>query len=414
MKKLKLVMIGNGMAGVRTLEELFRLAPDSYDVTVFGAEPYPNYNRIMLSPVLAGEQTVEEIILNDLDWYAQHKITLHLGKKVVRIDRAKRLVIAEDGTTAAYDRLLLATGSQPFMLPVPGKSLEGVISYRDIHDTNAMIAAASEYKHAVVIGGGLLGLEAANGLKLRGMDVTVVHLHPWLMERQLDEAAAKMLQHSLEERGLRFLLGKSTKEIIGDETGRAKALRFAEGDEIPAQLVVMAVGIRPNTALAEEAGLHCERGIVVNDTMQTYDPRIYAVGECVNHRGVAYGLVAPLFDMAVVCATHLASFGIGRYQGSLTSTKPKVTGIDLFSAGGFMGDSGTDDIVLSDPAGGVYKKLVVKKGKLVGACLYGDTADAGWYFKLLCDGTDIHHLRDTLMFGEAANSDLQAGSSALR
>lgn len=411
MKKLKLVMIGNGMAGVRTLEELFKLAPDSYDVTVFGAEPYPNYNRIMLSPVLAGEQAIEEIILNDLDWYARHDITLHLGKKVVRIDRAKRLVIAEDGTTAAYDRLLLATGSQPFILPVPGNQLDGVISYRDIHDTNAMIEAAAKYKHAVVIGGGLLGLEAANGLKLRGMDVTVVHLHSWLMERQLDEAAGKMLQQSLEARGIRFMLGKNTKEIVGDENGRTQALRFADGEEIPAQLIVMAVGIRPNTALAEQAGLRCERGILVNDTMQTYDPRIYAVGECVNHRGVAYGLVAPLFDMAIVCANHLANFGIGRYQGSLTSTKLKVTGIDLFSAGDFMGDAASEEIVLSDPWGGVYKKLVIKDGKLAGACLYGDTADAGWYFKLLCEGTDIQHLRDTLMFGEAANAEMGRAAS---
>jgi nitrite reductase (NADH) large subunit len=409
MKKLKLVMVGNGMAGVRTLEELFKLAPDSYDVTVFGAEPYPNYNRIMLSPVLAGEQTVEEIILNDLDWYAQHNITLHLGKKITRIDRAKRLVIAEDGTTAAYDRLLLATGSHPFLLPVPGNQLEGVISYRDIYDTNAMIEAATKYKQAVVIGGGLLGLEAANGLKLRGMDMTVVHLPTWLMERQLDEAAAKMLQQSLEARGLRFMLGKSTSEILGDGKGRVKSLRFTDGEETPAQLVVMAVGVRPSTALAQEAGLHCDRGILVNDTMQTYDPRIYAVGECVNHRGVAYGLVAPLFDMAKVCANHLANFGIGRYQGSLTSTKLKVTGIDLFSAGDFMGDKSSEDIILSDPFGGVYRKLVVKNGKLVGICLYGDTADAGWYFNLLCDGVDIGHLRDTLMFGEAANNDSGGG-----
>jgi nitrite reductase (NADH) large subunit len=414
MKKLKLVMVGNGMAGVRTLEELFKLTPDSYDVTVFGAEPYPNYNRIMLSPVLAGEQTIQEIILNDLDWYAKHNITLYLGKKIARIDRARRVVIAEDGTEAHYDRLLLATGSHPFILPVPGRQLEGVISYRDIYDTNAMIEAASKYKQAVVIGGGLLGLEAANGLKLRGMEATVVHLPPWLMERQLDETAGKMLQQSLEARGLRFMLGKNTKEIIGDGKGRVQALRFTDGEEIPAQLVVMAVGIRPNTALAEEAGLRCDRGILVNDTMQTYDPRIYAVGECVNHRGVAYGLVAPLFDMAKVCANHLANFGIGRYQGSLTSTKLKVTGIDLFSAGDFMGDKSSEDIILSDPLGGVYRKLVVKKGKLVGICLYGDTADAGWYFRLLCDGVDIGHLRDTLMFGEAANSDIDAGIAALR
>ena len=401
MKKLKLVMVGNGMAGVRTLEELLRIAPDIYDITVFGAEPYANYNRILLSPVLAGEQTIQDIMLNDVDWYAQNNITLHLGKKITKIDRARRMVVAEDGTVAEYDRLLLATGSTPFMLPVPGRDLAGVISYRDIHDTNAMIAAAGKHSHAVVIGGGLLGLEAANGLKLRGMDVTVVHLPGWLMERQLDPVAGRMLQKSLEDRGLKFLLEKNTRELVGDENGHVQAIRFTDGLEVPAQLVVMAVGIRPNTALAEASGIHCNRGIVVNDTMQTYDPRIYAVGECVNHRGTAYGLVAPLFEMAKVAANHLASFGIGRYQGSVTSTKLKVTGIDLFSAGEFMGGEGTEEIVLSDPLGGVYKKLVIKDDKLVGACLYGDTVDGSWYFRLLREGKDIGEIRDSLMFGEA-------------
>ena len=401
MKKLKLVMVGNGMAGVRTLEELIKIAPDVYDITVFGAEPHPNYNRILLSPVLAGEQTVQDIILNDLGWYADNGITLHVGKKIVQIDRARRVVIADDGTTAEYDRLLLATGSNPFILPVPGKDLQGVIGYRDIADTNAMIEASQSKKHAIVIGGGLLGLEAANGLKLRGMHVTVVHLPGWLMERQLDPMAGKMLQKSLEDRGLVFRMEANTQELVGDAQGHVKAIRFTEGTELPADLVVMAVGIRPNTALAESAGLHCNRGIVVNDTMQTFDPRIYAVGECVNHRGTAYGLVAPLFEMAKVCANHLANFGIGRYQGSVTSTKLKVTGIDLFSAGEFMGGEGTEEIVLSDPIGGVYKKLVIKGDKLVGACLYGDTVDGSWYFRLLREGKDIAEIRDSLMFGEA-------------
>lgn len=401
MKKLKLVMVGNGMAGVRTLEEILKIAPDIYDITVFGAEPHPNYNRILLSPVLSGEQTVQEIILNDYDWYAENKITLHVGKKVTQIDRAKRIVIADDGTTAEYDRLLLATGSNPFMLPVPGKDLKGVIGYRDIADTNAMIEASQSKKHAVVIGGGLLGLEAANGLKLRGMEVTVVHLPAWLMERQLDPIAAKMLQKSLEDRGLSFLLEKNTKELVGDAHGQVNAIRFTDGSELPADLVVMAVGIRPNTTLAESAGLHCNRGIVVNDTMQTFDPRIYAVGECVSHRGVAYGLVAPLFEMAKVAANHLANFGIGRYQGSVTSTKLKVTGIDLFSAGDFMGGEGTEEIMLSDPIGGVYKKLVIRNDKLVGACLYGDTVDGSWYFRLVREGKNIAEIRDSLMFGEA-------------
>jgi nitrite reductase (NADH) large subunit len=414
MKKMKLVMVGNGMAGVRTLEEMLKLTPDMYDITVFGAEPYPNYNRIMLSPVLAGEQEIQDIILNDLDWYAQHNITLHLGKKVVRIDRRNKLVYAEDGTMAEYDRLLLTTGSNPFILPVPGKELEGVIGYRDIHDTNAMIDAAEKYKHAVVIGGGLLGLEAANGLALRGMDVTVVHIMPWLMERQLDKDSAGMLQASLETKGLKFLLEKQTQELVGGADGRVTAIRFKDGSEIPADLVVMAVGIRPNTALAESAGIYCNRGIVVNDTMQTYDPSIYAVGECVSHRGTAYGLVAPLFDMGKVCANHLARMGIARYQGSVTSTKLKVTGIDLFSAGDFTGNEKTEEIVLHDAAGGVYKKLVLQNDKLVGAVMYGDTKDGSWYFQMIRDGKNVAEIRDHLLFGQShlGNTGHQGQSSA--
>ncbi|HQR61289.1 MAG TPA: nitrite reductase large subunit NirB [Methylophilaceae bacterium] len=401
MGRMKLVMVGNGMAGVRTLEELIKIAPDMYDITVFGAEPYPNYNRIMLSPVLAGEQTVNDIILNSREWYAENGITLHTGNKVTRIDRVKRVVVAEDGSEAEYDRLLLATGSNPFMLPIPGNDLEGVIGFRDIADVDAMIDASARHTHAVVIGGGLLGLEAANGLKLRGMDVTVVHKNEWLMERQLDKVSGLMLQQSLEQKGLKFLLQKDTEQLVGSG-GRVRAVRFKDGQEVPADLVVMAVGIRPNYALAESAGIHCNRGIVVNDTMQTYDPRIYAVGECVVHRGVSYGLVAPLFEQGKVCATHLANFGIGRYSGSVTSTKLKVTGIDLFSAGNFMGGDNTDEIVLHDKVGGVYKKLVLEGDRLVGACLYGDTTDGSWYFQMLKDGKKINEVRDHLMFGQSS------------
>ena len=406
-KKLKLVMVGNGMAGVRTLEELLKIAPDLYDITVFGAEPHPNYNRILLSPVLAGEQTIDEIILNPLTWYAEQGITLHLGKTVRQIDRIRRKVIAEDGTEAEYDRLLIATGSSPFILPVPGKELDGVIAYRDIADTNEMIDAATKYQHAVVIGGGLLGLEAANGLMLRGMQVTVVHIGDWLMERQLDDQAGELLRKSLQARGLRFMLGAQTKALIGGKDGRVMAVQFKDGQEIPADLVVMAAGIRPNTALAESAGIHCSRGIVVSDTMQTVtDPRVYSVGECAAHRGIAYGLVAPLFEQGKVCATHLAQFGIGRYLGSQTSTKLKVTGIDLFSAGNFMGGEGFEEVVMSDPFAGIYKKLVIKDDKLVGACLYGDTVDGSWYFKLLREGRKIHDIRDKLMFGESNIGDV--------
>ena len=399
MEKMKLVMIGNGMAGVRTLEELRKYAPDLYDITVFGAEPHGNYNRILLSPVLSGEMTLPEIMLNDLDWYRDNEITLHAGKKVTNIDRVHRVVVAEDGTEAEYDRLLIATGSSPFILPVPGNDLPGVIGYRDIADTEAMIEAAQTHKHAVVIGAGLLGLEAANGLALRGMDVTVVHLMAWIMERQLDKAAADMLQASLEQKGLNFKLETQTAELVRGESGRVCAIRFKDGETLPADIVVMAAGIRPNIDLAKAAGLHCNRGIVVNDTMQTFDPRVYAVGECVEHRGTAYGLVAPLFEQAKVCANHLANFGIGRYQGSVVSTKLKVTGIDVFSAGDFSG-KGAEEIVLHDRQGGVYKRILLKDNRIVGTVLYGDTADGSWYFQLLKDRQDVHDVRDHLMFGQ--------------
>ena len=410
MRKLKLVMVGNGMAGVRTLEELRKIAPDMYDITVFGAEPHPNYNRILLSPVLAGEMTIQDIILNDLQWYADNGITLHLGSKVTEIDRKNRSVIATDKNgeliTVDYDRLLIATGSSPFILPVPGKELPGVISYRDIKDTDEMIDAAAKYQHAVVIGAGLLGLEAANGLALRGMNVTVVHNSEWIMERQLDRTAGKMLQSALEAKGMKFRMSAQTAELLAGDAGRVAAIKFKDGESIPADLVCMAAGIRPNVELAEKAGIHCNRGIVVNDTLQTYDPRIYAVGECANHRGTAYGLVAPLFEQAKVCANHLAMYGIGRYQGSVTSTKLKVTGIDVFSAGDFSGSEGTEDIVLHDPGMGIYKRLVLKGDKLIGAVLYGDTKDGAWYFQLLKDEQDIHDIRDHLVFGNSHLGDV--------
>lgn len=414
MKKLKLVLIGNGMAGIRTLEELLKIAPGLYEITVFGAEPHPNYNRILLSPVLAGEQTFEDIVLNDLNWYADNGIRLLLDRKVVKLDRRLRKVYAADGSEAEYDRLVIATGSNPFILPVPGNRLEGVIGYRDIADTQAMIDTAKSHSHAVVIGGGLLGLEAANGLKQRGMDVTVVHLADWLLERQLDRTAGKLLQSALEARGIRFRLNTVTDELVDNGDGRVCAVQFKDGDVVAADLVVMAAGIRPNTELAEKSGIPCNRGILVNDTLQTYDPRIYAIGECASHRGIAYGLVAPLFEQAKVCANHLAQFGFASYKGSVVSTKLKVTGIDLFSAGDFMGGEGTETITLSDPIGGVYKKLVIKDDVLVGACLYGDTADGGWYFRQIRENHNVAQIRDHLMFGESSLGDAghQGQSSA--
>jgi len=405
--KEKLVLVGNGMAGVRTIEELLKIAPDMYDITVFGAEPYGNYNRILLSPVLAGEKTIDDIMLNTLEWYEENNIKLHVGKTVVDVDRKSRKVITDDGTEESYDRLLLATGSNPFIIPVPGHELPGVIGFRDIKDVDTMLDTAKSRKHAVVIGGGLLGLEAANGLKIQGMDVTVVHLTDTLMERQMDEVSGRMLQQSLEDKGLQFLMATQTEAILGDE--QVKAVRFKDGLEISADIVVMAAGIRPNIELAEKIGLHCERGIVVNDTMQTFDPKIYSVGECVQHRGETYGLVAPLFEQGKVCANHLAKYGIGRYEGSVTSTKLKVTGIDLFSAGDFIGDDSTEDIIMKDVANGVYKKVVLKDNKIHGAVMYGDTVDGAWYFQMLRDGTDVSDIRDHLMFGQAHLGDAGHG-----
>ena len=279
----KLVVIGNGMAGIRTVEELLDRAPDMYDIVVFGAEPFGNYNRILLSPVLAGEKKVEDIILNDDNWYSDNNIVLHKGKTVARIDRKNRKVVAADGHEEHYDRLLIATGSLPIMLPVPGRDLDGVMAFRDIADVDRMLDAAGKYKEAVVIGGGLLGLEAANGLMKKGMQVTVVHLMDVLMERQLDSEAAALLRKSLEERGMKFAMGGRTEEILG-EGGRVSGVKLADGTILPAQLVVMAIGIKPNVDIARRAGIHCDRGIVVDDTMLSYDGRIYAVGECAQHR----------------------------------------------------------------------------------------------------------------------------------
>ena len=397
-KRPKLVVIGNGMAGMRTIEHLLERAPDLYDITVFGSEPYGNYNRILLSPVLSGEKKVEDIMINAESWYAENRIRLEKGSTVAMIDRRTNEVVNELGVRFAYDRLLIATGSNPIVLPLPGKDLPGVVTYRDIYDVDRMIETAKTKKNAVVIGGGLLGLEAAYGLMQRGMSVTVVHLVETLMERQLDPTAAALLRSSLEARGLTFKMPASTKEIVGKTA--VEAVRFADGTEIAADIVVLAVGIRPNFELAKRAGLYCERGIVVSDTMQTFDGRIYAVGECVQHRKLTYGLVAPLFEQAKVCANHLARCGFATYNGSSVSTKLKVTGIDLFSAGDFAPGANREDIVLQDAARGVYKRIVLEKNRIVGAVLYGDTVDGSWYFQHLRDGTDVSGFRDRLLFGE--------------
>lgn len=395
----KLVIIGAGMATGRMLEHLFEAAPDAYEVTVFNAEPRGNYNRIMLSPVLSGEKSYEEIVTHDDAWYADNRVTCRFGEPVVGIDRAARVVRTETDEVA-YDKLVLGTGSAPFIIPVPGRDLPGVVAYRDLDDTNAMISASEAAgARAVVIGGGLLGLEAAAGLRLRGMEVTVIHLAGHLMERQLDPAAGYLLQKDLESRGITVLTGASTKAILGHD--RAEAVLLEDGTTIGADLVVMAVGIRPETRLATDTGLEVARGVEVDARMRTSDPAIHAVGECVEFDGQLFGLVAPLYDQAKVLADTLMEREGDGFAARQLSTKLKVTGCDLFSAGDFADGPGREDIVFRDPARGIYKRLVIEDDRLVGAVMYGDTADGNWFFGLIKDGTDISQMRETLIFGPA-------------
>ncbi len=394
----KLIVIGAGMASGRALEHLFETAPGAYDVTLFNAEPRGNYNRIMLSPVLAGDKTYEEIVTHDDEWYAAHGVTCRFGEKIVAIDRAAKTVTAENGDVLPYDKLVFGTGSTPFIIPLPGHDLDGVIAYRDLEDTQRMMGMGAGNR-VVVIGGGLLGLEAAAGMAARGADVTVVHLMGHLMERQLDEAAGYLLKKSLEEKGIKIRLGANSKEIIGAD-GHVTALRLDDGTDLPCDLLVMAVGIRPNIALAQAAGLACGRGIHVDDQMVTSDENILAVGECIEHDGAVFGLVAPLYDQAKVLAQTLTGQP-AKYVQKDVSTKLKVTGCDLFSAGDFAEGEGREDIVFRDPARGIYKRLVLEGNRLIGAVLYGDTADGNWFFGLIKDGTDISEMREMLIFGPA-------------
>ncbi|PJE35705.1 nitrite reductase large subunit [Pseudooceanicola lipolyticus] len=401
----KLVVIGAGMASGRALEHLFESAPDAFDVTLFNAEPRGNYNRIMLSPVLSGEKSYEEIVTHDEAWYAEHNVTCRFGEKVTAIDSDRKVVIGENGEVA-YDKLILGTGSSAFIIPCPGHDLPGVVTFRDLEDTDAMMDASGRPgSKAVVIGGGLLGLEAAAALRLRGMEVTVLHLMGHLMERQLDESAGYLLQKDLEKRGITVLTRASTKEIQGE--GKVERVLLEDGTVLDADIVVMAVGIRPAVSLGAAAGLEIGRAIKVDAQMQTSDPDIYAVGECVEFNGNLFGLVAPLYDQAKVLAATLLG-GEAAFAVKELSTKLKVTGCDLFSAGDFAEGDGREDIIFRDPARGVYKRLVIEDDRLVGAVMYGDTADGNWFFGLIKDGADISEMRDMLIFGPA----YQGGSSA--
>lgn len=393
----KLVVIGAGMASGRMLEHLFDGGAD-YEVTLFNAEPRGNYNRLMLSPVLSGEKTYEQIVTHDDDWYATHGVTCRFGEKVIEIDRDRKVVVGEKGEVA-YDKLVIATGSNPFMIPLPGHDLKGVIPYRDLEDTEKMMAlGGTPNAKAVVIGGGLLGLEAAAGMAARGVDVTVVHIMGHLMERQLDEAAGYLLRKSLIEKGIKVLCRANSKEILSDGQGAVRALLLDDGTELPCDLLVMAVGIRPNTALAAQSGLAVGKGIHVDDQMVTSDPDVLSLGECVEHNGAIFGLVAPLYDQARVLANTLMGQA-DQFVNKEVSTKLKVTGCDLFSAGDFAEAEDREDIVFRDPARGVYKRLILKGNRIIGAVMYGDTSDGAWFYSKIKDGSDVSEMRDTLIFG---------------
>ena len=507
--KRKLLMIGNGMAGVSFVEQLLKLNPHKYEITIVGAEPHPNYNRILLSSVLAGSADLKDIVLNDWDWYRDNGIVLHAGRTAVSIDTAARDVTTDAGLRLPYDDLVLATGSRPFLLPLPGADKEGVIAFRDIKDCETMVETAKRYRKAVVIGGGLLGLEAARGLLNLGMEATVVHLHGYLMERQLDETAARMLQEELERQGMRFLLRKQSEAIVGRK--RVVGLRFTDGTQTEADLIVMAVGIRPNVQLARASGIAVNRGIVVDDYLRTNVPGVYAVGECAEHRGITYGLVAPLYEQGAVLARVLAdaagagaagagaaggtsapgagAFGVGAvgagvagtgdggtggagvgaagtgdtgtcgggagaagaggagtgdggtggagaagtgdtgtcsrstgagggYQGSVTSTKLKVSGVEVFSAGRFEGGPGTKALRVQDDLGGIYKKVVFRDGKVVGAVLFGDASEGPRLFSLIRSGEDVTGREREVLFGPGgaapgAGSDPAALAAAM-
>ena len=399
-QRSQLVVVGNGMAGMRAVEELLSRAPDRFDITVIGAEPHPNYNRILLSSVLAGDKTLDEIVINSPSWYAEHCIRLIAESRATAIDRVARQVALADGTVVAYDKLLLATGSKPVAPPIPGLGLPNVRPFRDIADVEAMIAAATSDRRAVVIGGGLLGLEAAWGLKRRGMSVALVHLMPTLMERQLDVAAATLLHRELDARGIAFFTNSQTEEILG--TGRAEAVLLADGRRIPADFVVLAVGVRPNIDLARTADLDVNRGILVGDDMGTSDPDIFAIGECIEHNGQVFGLVAPIWDQAKVCGARLAGDVAAVYVPPPVFTSLKITGIDVFSAGALAAaDDADQEITLHDAKRGLYKKVILRDDRVVGSVLYGSVADGPWYVQLMRDKVDVSSFRDQIIFGRA-------------
>ncbi len=392
----RLVVVGNGMAGVACVEHILKQNPD-FEITIFGDETHANYNRILLSMVLAGEKSADEIILNDAEWYRSNNIRARLGERISDIELENRVVVTEQGRTTPYDKLILATGSSAFIPPIPGVDKENVHVFRTLDDTHSLLAKARPGLKAVVIGGGLLGLEAARGLQVRGCDVTVVHLNDSLMERQLDATGGEYLKRRIEDLGIRVLLPKKTAAICGN--GRVNAVRFSDEDQLDVELVVIAAGIKPNAGLASKAGLEVNRGIVVNDFMETSDPAVFAVGECTEHRGQTFGLVAPLYDQARVLAATVTGNRGPVFSAPAPATKLKIMGIDLFSAGEIDENApGIETVRYEDPAIGAYKKLLLRDNKLCGMILVGDVEDEQTYLDWMRSGTDLAPLRRQLLF----------------
>ncbi|MEO1206041.1 MAG: FAD-dependent oxidoreductase [Pseudomonadota bacterium] len=397
----RLVIVGNGMVGLRFVENLVDEAPSQFDVTVIGAEPRAAYNRVLLSPLLAGEITADDVAMKPADWYADNDISLRLGQRAQALDTVGKTITLDGGETIPFDACVLATGSKPVRLPITGADqLRGVHTFRGFDDVSAFRAAASRDKPAVVIGGGLLGIETAYGLARAGVDVCLVHVMDRLMERQLDAEGGALLKTALEKRNIRVLLKASTDEIFGDGNGAVAGIRLKDGTEIEAGMVVMAVGVRADVDLAKNAGLEISRGIKVDDTLQTSAADVYAIGECAEHRGICYGLVEPGYEQAKLLVSHLAGVGSNPYSGNVLATNLKVSGVPVFSAGDFSGE-GASNIITRDRAQGAYRRLLVREDRLVGVVLVGDTADALWYRDLIAQDADISSCRDVLAFGRA-------------
>lgn len=411
--KERVVIVGGGMAAARFVDELTARASGRHDITVIGEEPSRPYNRVLLSSLLARDVDEADLELKSRDWWSERRINLVSGEKVIAIDAGQQSVRLQCRPAIPHDRLVLATGSEPIRLPLPGSDLPGVFTFRTQDDVSAILARADGDLRAVVVGGGLLGLEAAYGLARAGAAVAVVHLMDRLMERQLDARAGGMLKVALEARGIEVLLEAQSAAIEGQD--KMEGLRLSDGRLLRADLVVMAAGIRPRADLAREAGLAVERGVIVDDQMRTSAPGIYALGECAEHRGLCYGLVEPAYEQAKVLAQHLTG-GSAAYKGSLLATNLKVSGVDVFSAGDFLGSPGSEPIVFTDAEQGVYRKIIVKDGALAGAILLGETADALWYLDLIRSGASIAAMRETLVFGRAfcEGADADDASDALQ